>query len=619
MLKPNYAAVRALVTDAQPVAAVSRRFTGDPEPGSPRGETMPGQWAPDALGLPPDCPVVPLGVDGSISWFIDPIGQLYQYVKPYGQADTLELFRGRHLYLYWAWPKFRGQTSDGSPDVDGWKNEKARETLIAAATAKGPWSSVEKVRGRGAWLADNGGLILHTGDQLIVNGQKKPPGEYGGHVYPTRPQVPRPWPQPVEPAQNPAKLLRPLLRSWAWSRPDIDPQLLLGWIGAAFLGAALPWRPTVFINGDKAAGKSTLQELIKRLLGDALIQAADTSGAGIYQRVGQDCLPVAVDELEGEADVRKQKAVLKLARLAASGGLMLRGGDRHVGVEFQARSCFLFSSINTPPLEPQDLSRMALLRLHRLPQGQQSPDLDPQTFAVIGRCILRRVIDQWPRFRETWAAFRQELGRGGHDGRGQDTFGTLLTIADMIEYDGWDDTRLRYPSDGDMVPWSVLMAATGMHEYEDASENWRLCLNHLLSVQVEAWRNVDKRTVGQILEAFHGGGSDDEKDIVKVRQKLGHAGLGLQRLIVAGNSIEERQEDWLVIPNQNPRTRTLFENTKWGGEIGSGVWQGALRQAPQETIYTTGQCKVNGVKSRCTLIRLAGLYGHDGIMSASDA
>ena len=90
--------------------------------------------------------------------------------------------------------------------------------------------------------------------------------------------------------------------------------------------------------------------------------------SGASAHLADPAVAIAVDELESEADVRKQKAVLKLARLASSGAAMLRGGDRHKGVEFNARSAFLFSSINAPPLEPQDLSRMALLRLRVMVQ-----------------------------------------------------------------------------------------------------------------------------------------------------------------------------------------------------------------------------------------------------------
>jgi hypothetical protein len=589
--------VRAMVADAKPMP---RAATGsyDPPPGQTRGGVAPGEWVPGALGLPEDCPVLPLGIAGSRGYFIDPIGQIQVLEPPYGKGHILGLFSGRANYLTWAWPRF------GKNGIDGYAAEVAAAGLIAACAGKGPFSLAERVRGRGMWRAPSGELVLHTGISVFSGGKGLMPGEYDGYVYPTRAPIPGPWPERVGADANPAALLLPMLRSWNWVRPEIDPILLLGWIGASFLGGALPWRPTVYITGDKATGKSTLQSIIKSLLAEHLVQAADTSAAGIYQRIGQDCLPVAVDELEGEVDVRKQKAVLKLARLAASGALMLRGGDRHEGVEFQARSCFLFSSINTPPLEPQDMSRMAVLRLRRLPEGQVAPDIDPGVMSVVGRCILRRMMDEWPRFVETYKAFRTELGAGGMDGRAQDQFGTLLTCADMIAHEGWNEERLRHPTiDGELVGWRELMAAGGMAEMEDAAENWRLCLSHMLSVPVDAWRNGIRHAVGQVLEAYW----CEHEEVGPTKRQLNQAGLTLVRREGEG------REAWLAVPNQNALTRNLFVGSKWGGDVCASVWAGALRQAPLD-VSAPGVCRINGDKCRATLISLEALYGAKGMM-----
>lgn len=603
---PNFAAVEAMIADRRPIPIVSRKAS--PEPMLPRDGVAAGQWKPGPLGLPVECPVVPLGVSGSVGYFLDPIGQLQVLAPPYGKGHLLGLFCGDENYLSWAWPRFCKKREDGTC-IDGFAAEKAAAALIAACAAKGPWQAVDRIRGRGAWTGRDGNVVLHRGTAVLMRGRAQPPGEFDGYVYPARVEISGPWPGVADDAANPARLLLPLFSSWQWARPEVDPTLLLGWIGAAFIGGALPWRPVAYITGDKATGKSTLQGIVKDLLGDYLIQAVDTTGAGIYQHVGLDSLAVAVDEIEGEADVRKAKTVLKLARIAASGGLMLRGGDRHNPVEFRARSCFVFSSINTPPLEPQDLSRMALLRLSRLPAGQALPPLPPDVMPVIGRCILRRMIEQWPRFDETFRAFRGVLADAGMDGRGQDTFGVLLTCADMVEHDGWDEERLRKVSDtGDLVAWADLMHVDRMMEFEDAAENWRLCLSHLLGVRVDAWRNGMRPTVGQLIYDLW-----QERDaslgVDAARKQLFGAGLGL---VTRSGS---RKDWWLAVPNQSPLTRTLFDGSKWAGDVGAGVWAGALRQSPRGAIHDVATARVGGDVMRCTLISLQGLYGDGGIIA----
>jgi hypothetical protein len=596
-------AVRSALADARPIAMP---LSHGPDPGEALHGIEAGKWQhlADAFGLPPDCPVTPLGVSGNTGWFIDPSGQLQAFVKPYGKGDILGLFLGDANYLIWAWPRY-----DKAGIIDGFAAEKANTVLLSACRLKGVWDAVERIFGRGAWFNRRGDLLIHIGEDLVMNTKRLPTGEFDGHVYPTRPSIPGPWPERIAASENPARLLLPLLRSWNWERPEVDPVLLIGWIGAGYLSGALPWRPAAFITGDKATGKSTLQKLIKLIFGEWLIQAADTSAAGVYQRLGHDSLPVAVDELESEADVRRQKAVLKLARLAASGALMLRGGDRHQGVEFQARSCFLFSSINTPPLEPQDLSRMALLKLRRLPADQAAPVLDPQRLAILGRMILRRLVDEWGRLSETFAAFRGELAAAGMDGRGQDTFGTLLTCFDMIMHEGWSEERLCWPAEtGDLVQWRELLQVDSMAEFEDAAENWRLCLDHMLSVPVEAWRNGTRRTVGQVLHEYYS--ASENMTLTQARDLLAQAGL----TIVMREDYMRRP--WLAIPNQNPLTRTLFAGSKWAGDLGASVWTGAFRQAPPD-LCQPGRAKINGVTGRASLISLERLYGSEGIMTDS--
>jgi hypothetical protein len=562
----------------------------DPVPGDEREGTRAGEWDADDIGLPPDCPVIPLGVDGKTYWFLDTLGQLNDMAsKDFSQNNINALFMGRHLYLYWAWPR---KDKDGA--VVAWRAEKVRETLMAACAHKGPWDAVERARGRGAWLMSDGSLAVHCGTQLYAQGHTQGLGEYDGDVYMTRPPVMHPWPKPMGLSGGPAVKLHALLKTFNWERPDMDPVLFMGWIGAAMIGGALPWRPAIYMTGDKATGKSTLQKIMKMIFGNMLIKAADTTAAGIYQNLRSDSLPVAVDELEGKADNRKAKAILELARLAASGDLMLRGGSEHKGTQFNARSCFAFSSINSPPLEPQDLSRMALLRLRRLPQGSTPPDLDQPKLARMGRMIMRQMIDGWPRFTSTWNFYRAALSRAGHDSRGQDTFGTLLACADLLI--GNDAGELQLPMQAlaeDGKYWADLFEARHMVEYEDAEENWRLCLNHVLSAPIEAWKGGGQQTMGEVLERlWHG-----KMDFDEARALSQKTGLTLLKPTLTAQHME------LFIPNNHTLLTKLFFGSKWQGELGAGVWSGALRQAPQDT-YRVAQGWVTGVKAKGTAFKL---------------
>nr|WP_321457246.1 hypothetical protein [uncultured Cohaesibacter sp.] len=556
-----------------------------------RGDDYPGDWVPDGLGLPPDCPVQPLGMDGDTIFLIDAMGQLAA-VSPssFGQAFIQRLF-GRYIgYAYWAWPAYSKENG-----ITGFKAEKVRESFYTAASIKGLWNAVEKVRGLGAWRGDDGELIIHCGNCLWINGKRIETGEEGRYFYPKRPAIHGPWEEAIGFEDNPARDLFKILKTWNWKRPDVDPLLFLGWLGTGMLGGALEWRPSMFLIGDKAVGKSTLQGIVSQVLGDGLVSSTDTTPAGIYQRVGNGSLPVAIDELEAEADNRRVTGVVKLARLAASGGLMLRGGQDHTGVEFQARSTFLFSAINPPPLAPQDLSRMAVISIDRLDPTKVSepPKLDPHT----GPKIMRRLIDHWHLFEGTWQAYRETLRDGGHDSRGQDTYGTFLACAHLILGDeGMEEAGYRAD---DLSGWADTLNAQNLSEKEAAEENWKACLEHLLTSRVDAWRGGMQHTVGALIEGYLDSGNS-YLDVAKTREMLAQVDLGL---LPKGQNKIDKASDYLAIPNKGPNLTSLFEGMPWG----NGVWTYALRQGPLDIVEyrkEINKVKIGGVSRRVTLINL---------------
>ncbi|MCI5075657.1 hypothetical protein [Oricola sp.] len=594
-------AVRAAILNAEEEPKTAELGRDDPFPGQKMDGAEPGKWSADEFGLPPGCPVMPLGTDNGQFFFLDTIGQLRVLKEgEFGQGPLNGLFMGRHLWLYWAFPK---KNADGA--VTGWRAEKVRECLMAACGRKGAWSPANKVRGRGFWTDRQGNLILHCGDRLITRRGEEPLGEFEGAVYPTRPAINRPWPEALAGRPGPALDLLPHLRAWNWVRPELDPVLLLGWIVMAMVGGALDWRPECFILGDKGSGKSTLQRDIKALFGDGIIQTGDTTAAGIYQDLQFDSLPVAIDEFEGKADTRKQKAVIELARLSCSGAPMMRGGDNHKGTKFFGRSAYLFSSINTPPLDPQDLSRLALLRLRPHAEGAVRPVIPDPRFQEIGRQLIRRVWDEWHRWPAVYQGWREFLAGCGHDGRGQDTFGTLMAAADIAIGEDAGALKIALGTYCDRAAWTDHFEVSGMFEHDDASENWRLCLNHILSTRIDAWKNGTRHTVGEVLTEFWERSdpaaklSGDQEPISynEARKLLEQTGMTLMKPTVKDGAFE------LLIPDQHTELYKLMRDSKWAGEMSAGSWKYALQAAPDD-YWRNASARIDGLKKRGTAFRL---------------
>lgn len=598
--------VRAAFADAAGRLARSAAVN-DPPPLEKREGYGPGQWpgAP-ADKLPPGCPVVPLGVDGKTSFFIDSMGQLIPVTtSEWGKKMLVQLFCATPNFIAWAWPRW-SKPSGGKPAaINGVNVDDACACLMKAASSKGLFNPVDRVRGRGAWVDRAQRLLWHSGEALwTIDGKLKAadPGEVSGVFYPRRPAIMEPWPEPVSSDDSPAHQILDCLKSWTWERPALDPVIVLGGLGAMLLGGALPWRPHLAAMGDRGVGKSELNNLIKAVVGSALHDTGNTTAAGIYQRIGLDSLPVAVDEFEASDDNRRTVAIIELMRIASSGARMFRGGSDHHGVEFQARNAFFASGINLPPMKPQDRSRFAVLNLGKLDVGDKGA---PVIEMDAGRMILRQLMDAWPRFEATYGDWRAILRGANLDGRAQDTYGTLFALADLLlgqealEAIGLPVTDA--PRLGEMISLAT--------EYERGliSDNWRACLDHLLGAPIDAWKGGEKVTIGGIIE--------------QVEREPGEIKYARDRAQAAGCSLIEEADDTLphgkrryllAVPTSSPALERIFAPSRWR----DGGWTGALRQGPaQIVIRDRGNkqvVKINRVAARCLLIDLRAYDEHGG-------
>lgn len=598
------------VVDLEPVRSVlasAERITPQADEQAPPAPPQKPRGRDD--NLPDDCPIRALGRDAD--------GKTFYYANGLNQLTVLSASEHTHNYfmamcgdavgyLYQQWPqkKLVKKTVGGIETeewvVTGFNSAQVRDALMQAASLKGVWSPTEKLRGRGAWRDDDGKLILHCGNALVRLDAGElvvqPPGELEGYVYSAQPPMPRPASEPQASVDRggPGGDILDVLRTWTWRRPDIDADLLCGWIGAALIGGALDIRPIVWLTGDAKAGKSTLQQLLKLMLGEALISTGDTSSAGLYQQVGPSSIAIGVDELEADADNKRQMDLVRLARLAFSGAVMFRGGADHKGVSFQARSAFLFSSILIPPLGSQDRSRMAILDLMPFPPGTRAINLDPRQWRATGRALLRRLMDQWPRFARTLDLYAQALAGAGHDIRGAQQLGTLLACRDMMLYD-------HEPDADTLDDWASRLAPKALGETAGAEPDYLQCLNHLCQAQPDHWRGGSKQSTAELVHQWMtceqaGGGQD-------ALAALGTGGMSIVAPKARGGAY------YLAVAVTHEGTRLLFRDSRWEGKAGmEGVWTQALRRVPGAE---AGLARIAKRPTRCTLIPVAAVLPDD--------
>jgi hypothetical protein len=604
MSEPVPGPIAAALAAPRPAPQLAQAGDPGPELGGGRYERPP---------FPPGCPVKPLGIaagiDGSQKCFyLDVNGQLVglEAGNRHGKNSLIALFGARSDWLeanfpQWSAPKYEGRGASRvlvSPsEIVGFDQAEASRALIEESVRRGIFDPTGKMRGRGAHPLPLGGVVIHHGDKLLISRQRvsgevydfawQDVGLFERHVYPAAEPIPRPWHESVPPTA--ANTLLKLLRSWRWKRERIDPQFMLGWIGAAMLGGALEWRPNIWLTGGKGTGKSTLNgrdKLLHQLFGDGVFRTGNASAAAIRQSLKNATVPVLFDEIEASEDNRRVDEVIALARVASSGDVMHRGGQDHQAHEFTIRSCFQFSSINIPPLQPQDRSRLAILELKPFEPGDKAPVFSDYDFADIGRRLQRRMLDGWHRLAATKERFHEALALRGHVARACDQFGTLLACADLLLND-------ELPAHDEVDFWATLCAPDRMAEISEATPDETACLNHILTSMVQSRGGDDRemlgtwigRVVAEAIDppAFADGTYD------KTRERLIQYGLKLvnpvwhpEKRDAAGNVIrkagwgaaqfDQRRPGYLAVANSHRALAELFKGTVWQG----GVWKTAL-------------------------------------------
>lgn len=509
------------------------------------------------------CPVTPLGRDGKVFFFLTKKGQLVSYEDgKFGQAHLEALFADELWWLMRSYPAFnQGGT------LTGFKADLARKALFASCARPGMdiFDPREKVRGLGCWRGDNGELIQHLGNEVRIGDAAKGhrPGLIGDYVYPGRPKLEPPL--MAEDGADRAALLLHDFGTWNWSRPDLDPRLLLGWLGCAILGAALEWRPAIFITGDAGTGKSTLQEWLRKLLPGWLVSTVDASPAALRQIVNQDSKAVAFDEIEADGNNPHSPEVIKLARIAGSGGEVHRGGSDHKASEFKLRGCFAFSAIVPPSMRPADMQRMAFLRLMPLSKGARLKGVSDAELKALGQHLVGRVVKGWPRWAETLRVYEDALQSDelGHNQRGARQFGTLLAAADLILHEEAPTLE---------VATSIArgLERHGLYEYETSEPMWLKIVRHILTAQPMVWGSSSgyPSVAERVREWIK---ATDAVERTRLQRLLNRAGLAVVR--------NRAGHVFLAVPLAHQQVQAMFKDTDYRAQGGDGAWTSALRNA----------------------------------------
>lgn len=548
----------------------------------------------DVIEAPGDMPVQCLGLNGSTYYYLDGLQQLRPLAaKDHSRSYIVSLFARHEDYLLSHW----GRESGGKVKelTGGLHTDVISNILMRACAMEGVIDAARQVRGVGAWADDAGGLVLHLGDRVWSAGKYEPPARYGKHIYPAMPPMPRPA-MTAQSSDAGVELLTDL-ESWHWRDP-LMAQLVLGWVAQGYVAGALKWRTHIIGDGEAGSGKSTLKDLLSGLFREWMLGSSNLTEAGLRQTMQGKAHPVFLDEFEAGDNPQAKAKVVALLRQASSGGVVQRGGDDHKATEFSVQFPAFLTSITPVSLLAQDESRMVRLQLLPLTGATPLPDLSPTRLAKLGQRLMRRMLDQWPRFAATLAAYRSALkASAGFNDRHQDTYGTLLACADLLLHDHTPDAE---ELDATIEALARMVAPARAEAIDDQAR----CLAHLLQSPLDRGGGV-KRSVASWVRDYRA--MADVGGVDMARRREAERALGLIGLRVFDKGADcggagRMAQAMLFVANTHTGLQRLYQDTPWPGSAGAiGGWVTALRRI-DGALVPPQSLKVGGQTQRGTLV-----------------
>lgn len=410
-----------------------------PEPAEARGPMPPdAAYSPDGPGEEP--PVFNPD-DAAGEWPFGLLGHRHgtYFYLPNAGGTVIALGGASHSKnaLMMLAPLSWWETAFSAFDKKGY--DAAADALIRAQHRKGIYDPT-RTRGRGAWW-DEGRVVIHIGDRLIVDGTVIPIKEFKtDYLYEMSPKIRYVDAEPLD--NGGANQLISLCKELSWERP-ISAYLLAGWCALAPICGALAWRPNIFLQGQAGSGKTWIyQNIICRTVGSSgYALASNVSEPGIRRALGSDAMPVMIDELEsrGEMDAKRIEAIMGLMRYSSSetDAMIVKGSNSGAGVEFfKIRSMFCTVAIGSMITDYADATRNSVLSLKPV-HGSHGE----AKFARIEQLVRELLTDAWidslrsrivrlvPEIRANAETFSQAGARVLGTRRLGDQMGTLLAGA----------------------------------------------------------------------------------------------------------------------------------------------------------------------------------------------
>ncbi len=373
---------------------------------------------------------------------------------------------------------------DQYPGKNGLNIDSAQNALIQLSHKIGPFRD-KYIRGRGAWIDDEQ-IIIHTGEQIISNGEILPLDKFSSrYVYEINEDIHFGFKQPLSDEQG--QYILDSFEFPVWER-EVNSHLLAGWCVVSPFCGILDWRPHIWITGPAGSSKSWIMEsMVLRLLGDIGIQIQGKSTeAGIRGLLQSDARPLLYDEadVDDQRDKDRVQSILALARASSSktGGKIAKGTQTGGAYLTDPRSCFAMSSIGVQLTAGADKTRFTIMGLQRfegIKTTEQFNDFSNEWFETVTpefvKSLQARTLELMPTVMRNAHVFANAVTEHIGSRRLGDQVGILLagayslTSSDAVGYDealefvkskDWSEEKSLENTKDEVQLFNTIMAST---------------------------------------------------------------------------------------------------------------------------------------------------------------